>query len=162
MQLDSYLQIMPRKSQPPAPETASVLPQDDVARPIPELVAGDEGPAPTQSTAQADAYASAPARYESFEAFYPFYLSQHSQPWTRRLHVIGTGIAILCLTQVAMWGLVGGFGSLIWALIFGYGFAWAAHYFVEKNQPATFTYPAWSLMGDFKMFWEVVTRKREW
>jgi hypothetical protein len=122
-----------------------------------------EAPAPAQNDANpASAYASTPPRFETFEEFYPYYISEHSHPDNRRLHVIGTGLAILCLTQVVMWGVIGGFWSLIWAAIFGYGFAWAGHYFIEKNKPATFTYPAWSLMGDFKMFWEVVTRKRAW
>jgi hypothetical protein len=108
------------------------------------------------------AFATSPPRFETFEDFYPYYLSEHANPINRRIHVIGTGLAILCLLQVAMWGLVGGFKYLVLAAIVGYGFAWAGHYFVEKNKPATFTYPAWSLMGDFKMFWEVVTLKRAW
>lgn len=126
---------------------------------IPDL----ETPDPVIAAADpASAYATVPPRFETFDAFYPYYISEHSQPNTRRLHVIGTGLAILCLTQVAMWGLIGGFKYLVWAAVFGYGFAWAAHYFIEKNKPATFTYPAWSLMGDFKMFWEVVSQKRAW
>jgi hypothetical protein len=120
-------------------------------------------PPPAQGEANpASAYATAPPRFETFEDFYPYYIGEHSQPNTRRLHVVGTGLAILCLGQAVMHGFVDEFGYVVLAAIFGYGFAWAAHYFVEKNKPATFTYPAWSLMGDFKMFWEVVTRKRAW
>jgi hypothetical protein len=102
----------------------------------------------------------APTRYETFEEFYPFYLSEHRNQTSRRLHVIGTGLAILCLTQVAMWGLVGGFKWLLFALIVGYGFAWVGHYVFEKNEPATFKYPAFSLRGDVRMFLETVTGKR--
>lgn len=146
---------MPRKTQ--TPEINLV----ETAEPVGSPVADD-----TVSSATTEApymeYAMPPARFETFEAFYPYYLGEHSQPWTRRLHVIGTGIAILFLANVVRGGVIDEFGSLIWAGIFGYGVAWAAHYFVEKNQPATFKYPAWSLMGDFKMFWEVVTRKRAW
>jgi hypothetical protein len=127
----------------------------DLETPAPEVHAPSN-----ESANTAESYASAPPRFETFDEFYPYYISEHSHPDNRRLHVIGTGLAILCLTQVVMWGVIGGFWSLIWAAIFGYGFAWAGHYFIEKNKPATFTYPAWSLMGDFKMFWEVVTRKR--
>jgi hypothetical protein len=101
-------------------------------------------------------------RYQSFEDFYPYYISQHQNDMNRRLHVVGTGLALLALTQVVMWGLVGGFGYLVLAAVFGYGFAWVGHYVFEKNEPATFKYPAWSLMGDFKMAWEVVSGKRAW
>ncbi len=125
----------------------------------PETVAPEAAATDTNS---ANAFASAPTRFETFEDFYPYYITEHSHPNNRRLHVIGTGLAILCLTQVAMWGLVGGAKYLILAGLCGYGFAWAGHYFIEKNKPTTFTYPAWSLMGDFKMFWEVVSRKRAW
>lgn len=131
---------------------------------IPAAVQPDSiQPEPTVAdTNPAGDYASTPARFETFDAFYPYYISEHSEPNNRRLHVIGTGLAIVCLSQVVMWGLIGGFWSLVGALIFGYGFAWAGHYFIQKNKPATFTYPFWSLMGDFKMFFEVVTRKRAW
>ena len=120
-------------------------------------------PEPTiADTNPASAYASAPPRYETFEVFYPYYLSEKSQANTRRLNVFGTGLAIVCLTQVVMWGIVGGFWALVWAVIFSFGTSWAAHYFIEKNKPTTFTYPAFTLMGDLKMFWEIVTRKRAW
>lgn len=104
--------------------------------------------------------ANTPARFETFEEFYPFYIGEHQNQISRRLHVIGTGLALACLTQVAMWGLVGGFSWLIAALVFGYGFAWVGHYVFEKNEPATFKYPAFSLRGDFRMFLETVTGKR--
>lgn len=108
-------------------------------------------------------YAAPPPRFESFEAFYPYYLSEHSHRDNRRLHVVGTGLALFLLAQMLLFhGIWDGLGLIVWAAVIGYGFAWAGHYFIEKNKPATFTYPAWSLMGDFKMFWEVVTRKRDW
>tara|TARA_B100000686_G_scaffold282045_1_gene304183 strand:- start:261 stop:413 length:153 start_codon:yes stop_codon:yes gene_type:complete len=45
------------------------------------------------------------------------------------------------------------------APIFGYGFAWVGHYFIEKNRPATFQYPLYSLLGDFVMFWQILVGK---
>jgi hypothetical protein len=155
-QIVSKCDAMPRKPKIPDTQITETLDVQAV-----EAEVTPPKPAAPEADIASD-YASAQPRFETFEAFYPYYIDEHSQPNTRRLHVIGTGLAILCLSQVVMWGVIGGFNYLVWAVILGYGFAWAAHYFVEKNKPATFTYPAWSLMGDFKMFWEVVTRKRAW
>ena len=89
-------------------------------------------------------------RFESFEEFWPFYLGEHAHPLCRKLHFIGTSLAIgsavgaIATGQLWMMGL---------APVAGYGFAWAGHFLVEKNRPATFTYPLWSLAGDFRMWW---------
>ena len=108
------------------------------------------------------AYASAPKHFESFDEFYSHYLSERTDPNNRRLHVIGTAIAAICLTQVVMWGVVGGFWALVWAAIFSYGTSWAGNYFIEKNKSNPFTNPVWNLLGNFKLMWEVVMRKRAW
>ena len=108
------------------------------------------------------AYASVPKHYGSFDEFYPHYLSERTDPNNRRLHVIGTAIAAICLTQVVMWGVVGGFWALVWAAIFSYGTSWAGNYFIEKNKTNPFTNPVWNLLGNFKLMWEVVMRKRAW
>ena len=87
-------------------------------------------------------------RYQSFAEFWPFYVCEHSLPRTRVLHFIGTA-TILPLFIYAV------FYNLLVALLIplsAYGFAWYSHFFVEKNRPATFVYPLWSLLGDFKMF----------
>ncbi len=95
-------------------------------------------------------------RYQSFNEFYPFYLSQHQHPICRQLHFVGSALILLILayslyTQQFIW--------LISLPIIGYGFAWVGHFIFEKNRPATFTYPLWSLMGDWKMFWQILTRQ---
>ncbi|MFK8013973.1 MAG: Mpo1-like protein [Gammaproteobacteria bacterium] len=92
-------------------------------------------------------------RYQSFGEFYPFYLSQHSDPTCRRLHYVGTA---LVLTTV-VYALVTGRWRALWlAPVFGYGFAWVGHFFFERNRPATFSYPLYSLIGDFRLFFDRV------
>jgi hypothetical protein len=98
-------------------------------------------------------------RYRTFEDFYPFYLTEHVNPVSRRLHVIGTSLVVLCLILAMI------FGDGRWLIampVIGYGFAWVGHFFFEKNKPATFKYPAFSLMGDFRLWFETVTGKRKW
>ncbi|HJR55180.1 MAG TPA: DUF962 domain-containing protein [Rhizomicrobium sp.] len=95
-------------------------------------------------------------RYQSFAEFYPFYLSEHSRRETRRIHFMGSALALLCL----LWALLSGEARwFLAAVICGYGFAWFGHVFFEKNRPATFRYPLYSLMGDWKMFWQILTGK---
>ncbi len=89
-------------------------------------------------------------RYSTFAEFWPFYLREHSRPRTRALHYAGTTLVVAILA----FALVAGRWWLLLAVpIAGYGFAWLAHFKVEKNRPATFTYPLWSLAADFKMWW---------
>ncbi len=96
-------------------------------------------------------------RYPSFESFYHFYLTEHRNPTCRRLHFAGTFLSVLTLLAILgthSW-------SLLWLLpVIGYGFAWTGHYFFEKNRPATFQYPLYSLMGDLRMFYEILTGRR--
>ncbi len=95
-------------------------------------------------------------RYRSFGDFYPFYLSEHSNKVSRRLHFSGTSIAVALLITAAItqrWWLIAV------ALVQGYAFAWVGHYFFEHNKPATFRYPAFSLMGDWRLWWEILTGK---
>ncbi|MEW6735480.1 MAG: DUF962 domain-containing protein [Acidobacteriota bacterium] len=88
-------------------------------------------------------------RFQSFEEFWPFYIREHSLSTTRVLHFIGTTcglIAIMLLVMTAQWWW------LPIALVISYGFAWFSHFFIEKNRPATFTYPLYSLRADFRMY----------
>ena len=94
----------------------------------------------------------------SFTEFWPFYLREHSRPRPRALHYAGTSLVV----AIALFALLS--GRWTWLLLIplaGYGFAWVAHFAVEKNRPATFTYPLWSLAADFKMWWLWLTRRLE-
>jgi hypothetical protein len=87
-------------------------------------------------------------RLPSFEAFWPYYVAQHSRLVTRALHLAGTTMALACLAAAVV-------VSPRWAIaapLVGYGLAWVGHFFFEHNRPATFTYPLWSFRGDFRMF----------
>ena len=86
---------------------------------------------------------------QSFDEFWPYYVREHSKKLTRQLHFVGTSIALSCLAG----GLIGRKRLLLLAApIAGYGFAWASHLLIEKNRPATFKYPLWSLQADFVMW----------
>jgi hypothetical protein len=101
--------------------------------------------------------AEAGGRIDSFRAFWPFYLGQHSRWGTRLLHYIGTSAALLL---VAVAPLVHRPKLALIALVVGYAPAWIAHFFIEKNRPATFRYPLWSLLADFKMLAVAIRRGR--
>ena len=97
-------------------------------------------------------------RYKTFKEFYPYYLSEHGNKYTKLLHFIGTSFAIFFYVQFF---LTFNFLFLIYSLLAGYGFAWVAHFFVEHNKPATFTYPFFSFIGDHKMYIEILLGKHK-
>jgi hypothetical protein len=94
------------------------------------------------------------ATHRSFAEFWPFYLREHANPRTRALHYAGTSLVIL-IAVIAV--LTRSWWLLVAIPLAGYGFAWASHIAVERNRPATFTYPRWSLLADFKMWWMWLT-----
>ena len=98
-------------------------------------------------------------RIGSFAEFWPYYLREHSQPGTRLLHLIGTTLALLFVLAAV---LAGRPLLLVGALLAGYGFAWVGHFYFEKNRPATFKYPFYSLMGDFVMYKDMWVGKIRW
>lgn len=96
--------------------------------------------------------------FSSFEEFWPYYVREHRKKSTRVVHFVGTTAALAC---VAGGVLTRRKWLLAVAPVVGYGPAWASHFFLEKNKPATFTHPVWSLRGDLKMWWMMVRREMD-
>ncbi|WP_442514070.1 Mpo1-like protein [Pseudomonas promysalinigenes] len=91
--------------------------------------------------------------FRTFAEFYPYYLGEHSNPTCRRLHFLGTSLVIALLAYT----IASGKWLLLLAVpVFGYGFAWVGHFCYERNKPATFKHPWYSLMGDFAMFRDIL------
>src|SRR4030095_841398 len=91
---------------------------------------------------------------KNYSEFWDFYVSEHSRPLTRVLHLAGTTLCVallVCFIARGQWYFFPAF------FIVGYAFAWFAHFVVEKNKPASFRYPLWSFISDFKMMWYMIT-----
>ena len=92
-------------------------------------------------------------QYQSFKSFYPFYLSQHKNITCRRLHFLGSSLVLFTFS----YSIISQDFIYLWLLpIIGYGFAWLGHFIFEKNKPATFSYPLYSLMGDWVMYKDIL------
>ncbi|WP_100642823.1 DUF962 domain-containing protein [Alteromonas facilis] len=91
--------------------------------------------------------------FSTFAEFYPYYLNEHQDARCRLLHFIGSWLVLAVIAAAIFtqnW-------ALLWLMpVIGYGFAWVGHFFFEHNKPATFTYPFYSLMGDWVMFKDIL------
>ena len=91
---------------------------------------------------------------QNYSEFWDFYVSEHSHPLTRLLHFVGTSLGI----ALAVFFVIRGHWYFFPVFfVVGYGFAWFAHFVIEKNKPASFRYPGWSFISDFKMMWYMAT-----
>lgn len=96
-------------------------------------------------------------KFKSLKEFYPFYLTEHRNLTSRILHFIGTGLVVLLFFTAMMFH---NFQFLVAIPFVGYGFAWVGHLFFERNKPATFQHPLYSLASDFILFWELLSGKQ--
>jgi len=109
-----------------------------------------------ETTANSAREATDPRAFTSFEQFYPFYLTEHSNVTCRRLHFAGSTLALVCLALLVATGNPWWFPA---GLVSGYGFAWVGHFVFEKNKPASFKRPLYSFMGDWVMYKDIWTGK---
>lgn len=94
----------------------------------------------------------------NYGEFWLFYVREHSRPMTRILHFIGTSLGLVLLAWLVWRGMWYYFPL---SLAVGYAFAWFAHFVIEKNRPATFKYPLWSFISDYKMMWCMITGRMD-
>jgi len=95
-------------------------------------------------------------RIKTYAEFWDFYVQEHSQPLTRLFHFVGTSLSLVLL----IWFVKNGtYFYLPLCLVVGYGFAWFSHFVIEKNKPATFKYPLWSFISDYKMMFYMLIGK---
>ena len=96
------------------------------------------------------------SRIAGYQDFWPYYLGEHRNATCRRLHFTGTSLVVALVVAAVVtrtWWL-------LWLVpVAGYGFAWVGHFAFEKNRPATFRYPVYSLIGDWVMYWQLATGK---
>jgi hypothetical protein len=95
--------------------------------------------------------------FATFDDFYRFYLTEHTNRISRQLHFIGTSLALALLVSallLKLWWLA------LLALVPGYALAWIGHFFFEHNKPATFKHPWLSLLGDLRLWWEICRGRR--
>lgn len=96
-------------------------------------------------------------KFKTLAEFYPYYLTEHRNLTSRILHFVGTGLVVLCMITALLFH---NYYFLVAMPVVGYGFAWVGHFFFEKNKPATFKYPRYSLASDFMLFWDLLSGKQ--
>lgn len=90
---------------------------------------------------------------QNYHEFYRFYLTEHRNIMSRRLHMLGSSIGLICLTQMVRQRKPRYF---VYGLVAGYACAWVGHFFFEKNKPASFKQPLYSFISDWRMFADIL------
>ena len=95
-------------------------------------------------------------KIETYTECWDFYVLEHIEPMTRLLHFVGTSLGLVMFVWFVRSGQ---YYLLPLCLVVGYAFAWFSHFFVEHNKPASFKYPVWSFISDYKMMFYMLTGK---
>lgn len=95
-------------------------------------------------------------KIKTYAEFWDFYVLEHTEPLTRYLHFVGTSLGLVLLVWIIR---SGNWIYLPLCFVIGYGFAWFSHFYIEKNKPASFKYPLWSFISDYKMMFYMLTGK---
>ncbi|HXH32180.1 MAG TPA: DUF962 domain-containing protein [Bacteriovoracaceae bacterium] len=91
--------------------------------------------------------------FQTFSDFYPFYLKQHRNLLCRRFHFFGTcGVFAL----LVLFFFTGNIVILALLPLTVYGVSWVGHWIFEKRSPIFYRHPYFSLLGDFRMFWDIL------
>lgn len=92
-------------------------------------------------------------RYQRFEDFWPYYVTEHANPLNRKLHFWGTNNLFFWLVLAI---LRRNPRIALFAVVSSYAYAWIGHFFIEKNKPATFDYPIFSALGELQMYFKTL------
>lgn len=90
---------------------------------------------------------------QDYHTFYRFYLTEHRNIMSRRLHVTGSSIGLYFFAKAIVKSKPRYFA---YGLISGYACAWVGHFIFEKNKPASFKQPLYSFISDWRMFADVL------
>ena len=90
---------------------------------------------------------------KDYHQFYRFYLTEHRNIMSRRLHVAGSSIGLYFFSKAILKRKPRYF---IYGLVSGYACAWVGHFVFEKNKPASFKQPLYSFISDWRMFSDVL------
>jgi hypothetical protein len=96
---------------------------------------------------------SQPMPIRDYHEFYRFYLTEHRNIMSRRLHVAGSSIGLYFFSKAIIQRKPKYF---LYGLASGYACAWIGHFIFEKNKPASFKQPLYSFVSDWRMFADVL------
>ena len=88
-----------------------------------------------------------------YSQFYRFYLTEHRNIMSRRLHVAGSSIGLYCVSKAIRHKKA---KYVLYGLVAGYACAWVGHFVFEKIKPASFKQPIYSFISDWRMFADVL------